>query len=134
MKAGWIDVCKIGQAVTNPADWNFYCGRKEQRTLTAQGMIFADLGNPYPINLDQTRAEAIARFKAEMDARASARSLVWWDAVEWMHRTAREGACIRLWCHCKPLACHCDKFQHEAVLRLIFPETPLTPYSWEQTS
>ena len=134
MKCGWVAVEKVGVIPDEPADVNLYCGRTEQRTLTAQGFMFADLGNPYPINLNQTRPECLARYKAEFYARETPRSLVWWDAVEWIHRTARAGQTVRLWCHCKPQACHCDTIQHEAVLRLIFPETPETPYSWEQTS
>lgn len=129
MAKGWVEVRNI-KTDTPSADWVFYCGR--DRSRCKPGMIFADLGNPYVVNEHQTREEAIARFKAEMDARESPRSLIWQDAAEWMFRAVRDGQTVELFCHCDPLPCHCQVIQHEAILKAIFPETPETSFSWQR--
>lgn len=131
---GWVGLGKIGVPFDDAADVNIYCGRWDAGRVSRVGQlppgwIHGELGNPYK---GGTREENCRMFAAEYDAKESARSLIWHDAVEWIHRTARAGQTVCLWCHCHPKACHCGKIQHEAVLRLIFPDTPDTPYSWQR--
>lgn len=119
---GTITVCKVG-VDTPEADWLFYCGRN--RESCPAGMIFADLGNPYRINEENTRGMVCDAFALEYDTGASERAKVWRKAVSWMIEAGRAGQSIALFCHCHPFRkssprCHCDKLQGEVLMTRIF--------------
>lgn len=89
------------------ADLHIYCGRNG---LKYPEFFNAKMGNPYVVGNGCTREQAVERYAQYMLKNE------WHMKV--IHRLAQrvnEGKTIALYCHCKPLACHCDVIAAKAL-------------------
>jgi hypothetical protein len=76
-----------------PNDW--YCGRG------------SPLGNPFGINENRTRSEAIALYKPYLLEKIKEKDKPICNTLNNIWREAKRGD-VYLVCYCKPLDCHCD--------------------------
>lgn len=123
-----IIICKIAEAIPD-ADWNFYCGRPLPNNYVPSGMINAELGNPYIINLELTRNKVIELFGKELEFGKSERAENWRIACKWMANEIIKGKTIKLFCWCKndpsKKGCHLDKIKN--YIYALFPPHPPLP-------
>lgn len=107
---GDITVANIYTHCVNdhPDALHVYCGRWRGNRVPRGWSTAFQLGNPFMVNAQCSREEAIAQFRLWLRAECrKAQSQAKHDVLE-LAALHHQGADLVLGCHCAPKPCHCD--------------------------
>lgn len=87
-----------------------YCGRREtwdkHPEYGRDGLVFANLGNPFKVKNEEDRDQSIASYEKMLDELPD--DHVTKRTIRRIAERMNQGRDVSLFCHCAPKACHCD--------------------------
>lgn len=92
----------------HPHATHVYCGRWRGSRVPQGWITKFELGNPFVVNAQCSREEAIVQFRTWLRGKCVAPYGAEYHYVIELASWYHQGADLVLGCHCAPQACHCE--------------------------